>query len=802
MDKINQTGIPQTFFDRGRVEVSGIEQEFDVYDSTGNDVKTEDLLTKLAKAKSFNTLVRQVAGYDKDGSKIYPDQDDTTEITTPPFILEPGFATMETALAFKDRAKLVFPYPDEVKKERLLRTLHKNGISETHIRENSNLAFRLTELGANIPLNISLSDITKLNPQTEHYTADLFDTHYNTSSYNGRNFNSKLAKLMARTTGMSYCLFFPVQKKMMFRYYDDRVEITTYQINNPSQMRSGLLFLAGTIKGLERMLKEKNGDYDAVLKSLPCQTGNIELDFTPNGMKSGFQLKEGTGYYSKTNTYGRRANLDTITPDGRTKKQKAGDILKSYFEFFKEDIKKLATDSEMNELEDFAEGRLEFSKLEFSDKKAPSPYISIDDEYFSKRFGKSAKDFLIEHDKMFFGEISSAIGSILANPLNIITSVDWKKIAYYTKDADGAVKEFKTLEILPEFKLSGRNIEDKNVNWAYGIGGGGICRKVSVDKNNNIYFAEKGKNITSLKPDGTINGTFNAQNDILTTPVVVDNFIYFTAGGPEMSYIYKLNLDGSLNMRLPVAYHPSSLSVDENQNIYLGTFQNLLLAFDKDGRKKWECDTDGKIFAAPVKGNKNDIIFGSDEGSLYSINAENGGQNWKFESGGSIKHSPVVGEDGHIYFGNNNGKFFVIDLESGTELRNHILETNANEFNSPVILGNDDSYYFGSNYSLKGFDKDGKTKFNIVGCCMPVFTNDGNILAVDFIDNGNQGTKVKALNVYTPDGKLISTHDISFIGNLIGTPVIDSENNAYLRAEDGTLYSMKLGGDQISKGKS
>jgi len=53
------------------------------------------------------------------------------------------------------------------------------------------------------------------------------------------------------------------------------------------------------------------------------------------------------------------------------------------------------------------------------------------------------------------------------------------------------------------------------------------------------------------------------------------------------------------------------------------------------------------------------VYFGSDDGYLYSVDAETGQEKWKFKTGNCVSSSPAV-SGGVVYFGSDDGYLYAI----------------------------------------------------------------------------------------------------------------------------------------------
>ena len=62
---------------------------------------------------------------------------------------------------------------------------------------------------------------------------------------------------------------------------------------------------------------------------------------------------------------------------------------------------------------------------------------------------------------------------------------------------------------------------------------------------------------------------------------------------------------------------------------------------------------------------KEQCIFGSGDGNVYSLNAESGALNWKFKTGDVVHASPAIA-DGTVFIGSWDSYFYAIEACDGT----------------------------------------------------------------------------------------------------------------------------------------
>jgi outer membrane protein assembly factor BamB len=79
----------------------------------------------------------------------------------------------------------------------------------------------------------------------------------------------------------------------------------------------------------------------------------------------------------------------------------------------------------------------------------------------------------------------------------------------------------------------------------------------------------------------------------------------------------------------------------------------------------WTYETGAPIWGTPAISDGT-IIFGSDDGNLYAVNALTGGLKWKFLTQGIVRSKPAI-VGGLVYFASDDGYLYALDTDSGLE---------------------------------------------------------------------------------------------------------------------------------------
>jgi len=129
--------------------------------------------------------------------------------------------------------------------------------------------------------------------------------------------------------------------------------------------------------------------------------------------------------------------------------------------------------------------------------------------------------------------------------------------------------------------------------------------------------------------------------------------------------------------------------------VYVGSNDSSLYAVDaSNGSQVWSFSgASGRIRSSPtvVDGT---VYVGSDDNSLYAVDASNGSQVWSFSgASGDILSSPTV-VDGTVYVGSKDSSLYAVDASDGSQIWS-FSGPSARIFSSPTVV--DGTVYVGSN---------------------------------------------------------------------------------------------------------
>jgi eukaryotic-like serine/threonine-protein kinase len=210
-------------------------------------------------------------------------------------------------------------------------------------------------------------------------------------------------------------------------------------------------------------------------------------------------------------------------------------------------------------------------------------------------------------------------------------------------------------------------------------------------------------------------------------------------------------------MEDPFDFFLSSPSIDAKDSlVYFGSGDGSVYAlYANNGKLLWRFRTNGIVHSSPALYNGT-VYIGSWDRYLYAIDAKTGKEKWKFETGADtayhllegIQASPAI-YNSTVYFGARDGYFYALDPQTGAlkwkyaANNSWILTTPAFKDNT-VYIGTSDSYQFIALDAITGLEKF-KVQANgyiysspsIAGHTAYFGDFTGQLFAVDLSANGN-----------------------------------------------------------------
>jgi outer membrane protein assembly factor BamB/tRNA A-37 threonylcarbamoyl transferase component Bud32 len=323
---------------------------------------------------------------------------------------------------------------------------------------------------------------------------------------------------------------------------------------------------------------------------------------------------------------------------------------------------------------------------------------------------------------------------------------------------------------------------------------------------------------SSFAPEGVIPiWVFQAEDEIRSSPIVVDNVVYF--GGYDNNLWAIEAKTGKQVWKFPTDGLIGSSPAYLDGIIYIGSKDRRLYAVNVDtGQTSWTFLTEGPIYTTPCVA-LGHVYFGSDDGYLYALRASTGRRVWAFPTDREVRSSPTVSGE-RVFFGNDSGDFYALNA-SGEETAWHFKARRAIT-SSPMVQ--DQIIYFGSDdWTMYAFDVERgfsiwrfRTHKQVISS--PRFFSgmvyfgsaDGSVYALDALSgrqiweyetegqvNSTPFVNERGVYVGSLDGHLYCLHPdtgdllwrFQSDGGIISSPVI-YDNIVYVGSTDHKLYAL------------
>lgn len=185
--------------------------------------------------------------------------------------------------------------------------------------------------------------------------------------------------------------------------------------------------------------------------------------------------------------------------------------------------------------------------------------------------------------------------------------------------------------------------------WDFNPGNGGAFYSSPTVKDDICYIGNTDGNLYALHTRsnpvagitaGSLKYSFNAGNQILSSPIVYGGNVIF---GCFNSNLYCLDIiSGTPRWVVRTGDRIISSPIAVNQIVYVGSYDYYLYAFNIiDGSLKWKFRTEALIKSSPVA-YKDKVYVGSYDKHLYAIDTSGGKPAWRYNINGLIESSPVV----------------------------------------------------------------------------------------------------------------------------------------------------------------
>ncbi len=210
-----------------------------------------------------------------------------------------------------------------------------------------------------------------------------------------------------------------------------------------------------------------------------------------------------------------------------------------------------------------------------------------------------------------------------------------------------------------------------------------------------VFFGSDDRRMYAVNlQSGRISWKTEMEGPIRSSVAIGDDLIYF---GDEAGSIYCLDIRGTIKWRYSTKRAVTSTPVlnKELQMVIVGSQDSTVYGLDaQSGWVIWRFRTGKAVISSPTVVEAV-VYVGSADNCIYAIEAKTGRQVWKFATEGQVNSSPAVAND-CLYAGSVDSSIYSLDVKTGgLRWRTH---TNGPVISSPLIV--EDVVYVGSNDRL------------------------------------------------------------------------------------------------------
>lgn len=231
--------------------------------------------------------------------------------------------------------------------------------------------------------------------------------------------------------------------------------------------------------------------------------------------------------------------------------------------------------------------------------------------------------------------------------------------------------------------------------------------------------------------------------------------------------------------------------------VYVGSENGSLYAVNTDnGNQRWQFVTGGSLNSSPCVDGSGNVFFGSEDGNIYSLDA-GGLIRWYYPTPDPVFSSPALDPNlGRIYIGANDGWLYTLDSGTGELIWRFL--TNGKIVSSPVIA-HDGTIYIGSlGKTLFAVNPDGSERWRFDARSEilngPALDRDGTLF---FGTASFRGAVDDNNGLYALSGTGIQKWFIEHASGFAGSPVIDATGTVCIGSNNNTLYGINRAGGNL-----
>ncbi|MBN1318203.1 MAG: PQQ-binding-like beta-propeller repeat protein [Anaerolineales bacterium] len=254
------------------------------------------------------------------------------------------------------------------------------------------------------------------------------------------------------------------------------------------------------------------------------------------------------------------------------------------------------------------------------------------------------------------------------------------------------------------------NIESGSFAWKFATKGGVASSPINW-RGTIIFGSEDGFLYCVSEEDGERVWQFKTDGRIYCSPRAEFGHVFF---GSDDEQFYAVNVTtGKLAWKTNIGSKiRSSVAIGEDL-LYFGSEDGTIHSIAMDGSAKWRYMAKRGVTSSPVLV-EGLVIVGSQDWSIYAIDATTGWSVWRYRTRRSVISSPSAYK-GTVYIGSADNNLYAIDLNSGQKRWSYEAEGQITSspivYNDAVFFGGIDNYV----YSLDAQNGDLRWRFQSNG---------------------------------------------------------------------------------------
>ena len=230
------------------------------------------------------------------------------------------------------------------------------------------------------------------------------------------------------------------------------------------------------------------------------------------------------------------------------------------------------------------------------------------------------------------------------------------------------------------------DVESGTFLWKYATRGG-IASSPTVAEGRVFFGSQDGKLYAVQADSGQLVWSFSTQAAIYSSPRCQFGHVFV---GSDDHHFYAVNAQsGRPAWQVDVGARVRSSACVGEELVYFGSEDGVVHALAMDGNAKWRFLAKRAVTSTPALA-EGLLIVGSQDWSVYAIDANTGWSAWRFRTRKPIISSPAMAGN-LVYIGSADGSLYAIDLSTGQLAWSY--ETDGQVTSSPVAHNH--AVYFG-----------------------------------------------------------------------------------------------------------